>query len=431
MILLWAQSIVPLTLQAWFFDKRQSLANDVYSMAPIPALLTSGLGALVLVVAVATIFLGVQARSQQRPPPAVLVVAVSPWLYIVSRDLYAGHTPSSASYAYPLVLTALWLVSSSVDRILSLLGLLVFSTAALSILMAVFVPASGIYRSASGIFAEAEKEILPWGLLVGMFGSPNNLGQYLALGFAALFFIRNRFFKVLAVSATSFAVLWTSSRSSVLAVGCCLVLAFILSRAGKRPLIRRSIPFVLLGLLIYVAALPFVTTDPSSYTNRGHIWAESLRSAQAEPVFGLGSSWYQDIAGYYNQLGSLAFHGHNQVVQTIVTGGSVFAALVLALILLLIVRASKEGRHGHFYPALFLSALLISCALEVSLGFVDRTFLFSVFLVPIALILFGRRELPVRVSTSLNMSAHSPASGQRDLRRPHAPRFSTVQCDAM
>ena len=68
--------------------------------------------------------------------------------------------------------------------------------------------------------------------------------------------------------------------------------------------------------------------------------------------------------------------------------------LVLVMVLVLIVRASRWTRVPVLYPAVFLVMLFVSCALEVSFGFVDRGFLLSVTVIPVAFIAFGTEPAP-------------------------------------
>jgi O-antigen ligase len=143
-----------------------------------------------------------------------------------------------------------------------------------------------------------------------------------------------------------------------------------------------------------VAVLPFTATTNEAYTNRGYIWRMSLQAWSRDPLFGLGSNWYQAIGKYANLLPSTAFHGHNQVIQTLVVGGIVNLVLVVVMVLVLVVRASRWTRVPVLYPAVFLVMLFVSCALEVSFGFVDRGFLLSVTVIPVAFIAFATEPLP-------------------------------------
>jgi O-antigen ligase len=120
----------------------------------------------------------------------------------------------------------------------------------------------------------------------------------------------------------------------------------------------------------------------------------SLQAWSRDPLFGLGSNWYQAIGKYANLLPSTAFHGHNQFVQTLVVGGIVNLVLVVAMVLVLVVRAARWSRVPVLYPATFLAMLFVTCTLEVSFGFVDRGFLLAVTVIPVAFIAFGTEPPP-------------------------------------
>jgi O-antigen ligase len=141
-----------------------------------------------------------------------------------------------------------------------------------------------------------------------------------------------------------------------------------------------------------VLALPMFTRDPEAFTNRGYIWAVSLDAWSENPWVGNGSDWYQDIAGYHTDLGGYAFHGHNQLVQALVTGGVIYAVLLVVQMVVSSVCAVRDARRGSTFSASYLGVLFVTCYLEVSLTVVDGRLMVPMTALPLAFVLFRATE---------------------------------------
>src|SRR5690606_31579228 len=79
-----------------------------------------------------------------------------------------------------------------------------------------------------------------------------------------------------------------------------------------------------------------------------------------------------------------AFHGHNQLVQLLVTGGVAFAVLVGLLLVMASRSAVRQAGAGSLFGALYVVALAGTCLLEVSVVMVDNMSMLPVVLVPLA-----------------------------------------------
>ena len=345
------------------------------------------------------------AESFRNPPKGrglALLVFLAPSLYLATRDIYLVQSFQNTRYLYPMVVIAIWALRPRI-RSLATLGVLVGVTITLCVLLGVVLPAKAVFHNASGEEISQDKQILPFGILIGVFTQGNNLGQFIALGLPSMALIRHRRARLCFFAVAAFAILWCASRSAVLSVGLSIVAALV-TLACTRPSSRRTIGFlaaiVPFGL---VCVLPLITHDPGAFTNRGYIWQQSLLEFDTSKLLGLGASFYSIIGASSATLGPTVFHGHNEFVQLLVTGGVVLVLLVGALIALGAVSASALAVRGSVFGVAWLAAFAGACVLEVSLVLVDNDILFPVMVVPLAVIVFSadltRTPIPAPVAT--------------------------------
>jgi hypothetical protein len=390
--LCWAVVVIPRLVQSFTAPKYRTTVDAPVPYSRLADHSERGLGVLLVLLCVFIVLRG--ARNLPSDRRGVLVCLIAPWIFMVSRDLYLTGHPHIDGTIYPFLVLAIWVLRPRIER-LSLLGYLVGATALLSVLMGTFTPAKGVFAAYTGALIQPEKQILPWGILVGPFTDANNLGQFLVLGLPAVAFIRGRTMRWLIAALTVFAIVWTSSRSSITAVVVGTLVALLLALVTPA---NRRVPSQLL-LLITTAALviiPVTATSDTAFTNRGYIWKTSLQEWHRNLFLGHGSGWYASVAKFANSLGGNAFHGHNQFVQTVVVGGICYLALTALMLAVLIHAAGDWAAHAIDYPAVYLAMFLTSCTLEVSFGVVDRGFLIAVTVLPIAfLALCDRSGAPV------------------------------------
>jgi O-antigen ligase len=314
-----------------------------------------------------------------------LLVFLLPCLYLWVRDIYLQQRAENTRVIFLLAVIAIWVLRPRLRSLITL-GYLVGATVVICLLMGILLPSKGIFHSSQGTVLISDKQIFPIGLLVGVFSQENNLGQFIVMGLPSIFLIPRRKLRWMLVGLSILAVVWSSSRGSLLALGMVAVAALLLKvfkrhRAGAGFLIA-------LAPIVLVCVLPFVTHDPLAYTTRGYIWQQSLLAWSDDKVFGLGSAWYRIVGTTSAALGATVFHGHNQLVQLLVTGGYVLAFLVGALLLLTLIRAVRLARDVSTFGVLYLVAFAGTCLLEVSLALVDNTLAAPVTIVPLAVIAF-------------------------------------------
>ncbi|MGI3780872.1 MAG: O-antigen ligase family protein [Janthinobacterium lividum] len=345
-------------------------------------------------------------RSNPRRDLLGLVLLLAPWAWVEVRAFTLDARPSVSDLVYPAVVVAVWLLRPGL-RHLRLLGYLAGAVALVSVVIGVAFPDQGVFRSADGSAISEEKAILPFGVLVGIFTHGNTLGQYLLMGLPLVALVPRRGVRAVLLAVTAGTLLWSAARSTIAGA---VALAVVVGVLSLLPPGRRSVPYrlVLGGAFALVVLLPFVTSAPLAFTGRGAIWADSLGYWREHPWVGNGSDFYARIATTTADLGGTVYHGHNEVVQLLVTGGVVLAVLV-GLLVVAAIRRATDDRTGATIGLAILLALAGASLLEVSLLFDDSGVFDPVLLLPLATLLVGE---PLGTGAQ-----HSHASEDRVLAR--------------
>ncbi|MEW1957301.1 O-antigen ligase family protein [Kineococcus sp. NPDC059986] len=385
-----AHVVAPRLVQSATAPKHRALVGSDDIATSAASGLTSS-ATFLLLVTVCLLVLLVRLGRLPADGHARLLVALAPWCYLVLRDLAAGSAPQKVALLYPLLVVTVWSLQPRLDGLRGLAHV-IGGLAALSLAMGVLTPEIGLYRASSGELVAPDKVIVPWGVLVGPFTNGNNLGQVLSLGLPTVLLLRRRPVAWAVGLLVVAALVWSASRSSLAAaaaaLGCAAALRLV--PTGLRVAAGAA---AVLGSVGAVVLLPLVTSSPTAFSNRGLIWNLSLASVETSPLTGHGSSYFSTVGQYVNPLPRTAYHGHNEFVHVLVTGG---VAYLLLLGVLVAVTADRALRHlrtdgtGSLYPVTQLVAVAVSCTLEVSFGTVDRSFLLAVTVLPLAWILFAR-----------------------------------------
>lgn len=385
-VVVWSWVCVPKIIQTLLSPKYRSIVG--VENAPYSRLAAAADYALYLgVIAICALVIVGYLNDVDTSAFGRLAVMVAPWAFIVVRDLYVPKALTQEGVAYLLIVLALWFLRPRIGH-LRCLGYLMGLTAAVSIAIAVVLPAQAIFRTAAGEVIVDDKQILPWGILVGIFTQGNNLGQFLALGLPTVFLIRHRWHRAGLVALSLLAITWSASRGAMVAVGAGL-LAYLLVRMCAPWLRRLVVPAAVAGGFAIACVVPFVTTTPDAFTNRGLVWITSLQAWGGNPWFGLGSNWYNEVGRTSARIAGSVFHAHNQLVQFLVTGGIVFALVVLPLLIVVTARATALAVRGEFFAASWLLTLAGSCLLEKSFAFVDNGNFLAATVLPLAVLVLG------------------------------------------
>lgn len=335
----------------------------------------------------------------------LLAVLLAPWLCMVSRDLYNDRPPTQlVKLLYPALVVAVWILRPQLAR-LSLLAYLVGLTALIDIALALALPNRGLFTSVTGEFITPEKQILPFGILVGIFSSGNVAAQFLVASFPTVALVRNAAHRFWLTVLIGFTLVWTSSRTSLAAFVVALLMFAAIALLPPQGRGAAAL-FGVFALGATMVLTPLFTTTYAAFTNRGYIWQMSLTAWDTNRTFGLGSDWYSRIGRFMNDLPSTAFHGHNLLVHSLVIGGYLYVSLMLLVMLALLLAAVRWAFRGVSFPAAMMAAAMVSSTLEVPFGVIDRSVMYVVVALPFAVILFA--TVPPRPDASRPVVAGEP-----------------------
>lgn len=351
-----------------------------------------------LLVLVLVICLGIilfRINDVTRPGLWRVAVVLAPWLWILTHDLYSGSPTPDSVYYVAVVLTLAALRPN--PRVLVVLGALVVLTAVIAIAFGFLMPEAGILHEAPGQVSErSDKVVFPsLGLLQGMFTSENNLGLYLAIGSAAVTMLPHWWMRLSGLGIVGFAICWSSSRSSMLAFACILIVGIVvwsLTELGWRPAASAVARIAIGAAIVFMCALPFMRWDDDAFTGRAVIWKGSLAEWSSRAFsFGLGHDWYTRIAGSVTSpLSAAAYQGHNQLVQYLATGGATLALLALGSLLVQAYAITVPESRYVTVAVMFVTGIAVSGSLEVPVGFIDNSVFWTVTLVPLTVLFFSR-----------------------------------------
>lgn len=316
-----------------------------------------------------------------------LAVVLAPWGYLLLRDLFVGSMPRTGTLVYAAVAVALWRLPLD-RRVLTSLAYAVGASAGLCVAMGLLVPDAGVFRSTIGAMVTDDKAVLPWGLLVGYYTHSNTLGQSLALGLPLILLVPRRTLRAALVALMLFALLWSASRTSWVAVvvaclgaGLTVVLPHALRRAGAA--------VVMIGAILVATLVPWFTKDPTAFSSRGIVWLTTRDAIEFTPWFGRGSNWFEVIGSTSARLGTAVSSAHSQVLHMLVTGGAVLVLLTLPMVVLALVGALRHLDRGSVWGVAYVLALAGCGVTEVVLRFGSVIPSFPVILIPLAALIFS------------------------------------------
>lgn len=305
------------------------------------------------------------AREIRRHQPGKLfswlAVAIAPLVAIQVSGLANHRVPGVVSLALPLAALAIWLRPPE-PPVFRVIGTLAVVTAVGSMALAVFRPDLGLLSGA----AAGSKSVLLGGLLAGPYPHSNALGISLALGAPFLLCFQNAFNRRACLLVVLFALFWTGSRTSQLAVGVTLLsyLAYLLVRRDKpRSWLLSTAVGAGVGLIVLA---PAITRDPGSFTERGRIWTGLLARWSDRPILGMGPDYFQRATDLTQVLGGQFTHAHNILVQLLTVGGLLAAALFAVLLSVTWRQSIRLARQGLVAAALFLVVFVHVSWLEAS-----------------------------------------------------------------
>lgn len=288
---------------------------------------------------------------------------------------------------------ALWNIGAPITA-LKWLPMTVAVIAVYSVTGGLIIPEYAMYNT------ESEKALVAGWELAGPFGHANVLGMYCALAFALVPLITERRWRLLTGAILFATIVVTASRTALIAAGL-VALWWLLSRL--RPMISVRLAgtvFVILSATA-MSVIPFGDWDPDAFTDRGHVWAESIAVWKQSPLVGNGVNWFLNEAQESGNIAKWAYvgTGHNMVIDTLVKSGLVGLA-VLVPVLLAAILATRALRVTSQQIACFgfLMAFFVTAMPEAVWALLPNLQLFPISgLVFVVLILNRQDERPAEV----------------------------------
>lgn len=274
-----------------------------------------------------------------------------------------------------LFVLAIWNVGAPISG----LKWVPFTVAAISVYSLIgglIIPEFMMYNTAS------EKAIVAGWELAGPFGHANVLGMYCALAFALVPLIDEQRLRLFVGSILAATMIAAASRTALVAGA--LVVAwwlFCWVRSSVRISVRAAGTALVCVSATLMFAVPFADWDPSAFTDRALVWAESLKVWQQSPVVGVGVNWFLNDAQQAANIAKWAFvgTGHNMVVDTLVKSGLLGLA-VLILLLVAAVRSTRAIRVPRHQIACFgyLIAFFVAATTEAVWALLPNLQLFPI-----------------------------------------------------
>lgn len=238
----------------------------------------------------------------------------------------------------------------------------------------VTVSALGVYAIIGGLVAPdymmynvvSEKAIVAGWELAGPFGHANVLGMYCALAFALVPILTEMRWRLLTAAILLATMVAAASRTALIAAALVVVWWLICA-------LRSMISIRLAGtVLVAVSAtatfvIPFVKWSPDAFTDRAHVWTESIAVWQQSPLVGKGVYWFLNDAQQQGNIAKWAFvgTGHNMVIDTLVRSGLVGLAVLVPLLLAAVLATRALRVTGQQIAGFgFLMAFFVAATTE-------------------------------------------------------------------
>jgi hypothetical protein len=245
-----------------------------------------------------------------------------------------------------------------------------------------------------GSSAIDNKAVIGHSLLSGPMSHSNSLGILLALALPFIGLWHSPFKRLLAYIIIFTALLWTGSRTSLLAVSC----VFLLMIAWRILRVRSAVlgGCTIAGLAALIVILPFAVNNPLSLSGRGAVWRGSLDALvnHGSLLFGLGPYWGGlRPSSNYRGAGSDTTSGHNLFVQWLVTGGLIQVSIGIVIMFLVARRALDldAGRSFPVFTAYVVVFLTVSITEFIAIFSVSSQ-LFALAAMPLAAMLACERN---------------------------------------
>lgn len=325
------------------------------------------IGAIYLILvggAVLSVLASSRIRRPRSLPALLLLLAPSAIELLVSNPINGlSFLPRPQFLVFALLALALWLHGA--DRaFISLLAWLGIFTASASILMAV----AGVGTLDLELGVVTDKALLFPDLLAGPYSYNNLLGLALVMCVPALLTVRHWTAAAIGFVLITVAILWTSSRTAVIALvagAVVMALSYLITSTKLRKWLAS---ILLLGLAAAPVAVALVGKNhANSFSERGFLWSTILADVSDSPWFGLGRGYFEPESPLVGEIGHYVSHGHNFFITVLATTGWVGVVAVAALLgYLFLVCVSWLPRTP--VPLILVAVMMATATLETPSG---------------------------------------------------------------
>lgn len=330
----WAYSVVPATLSLEIYGPvasditpigRVIDQHGIYLVAENISMITIFICALGVVI---TGVLNNQRVTSFGFIPAMFIILTGMIAYMDGQIIFTN-------IAVMLAIAIACALGSLSMKELSILGWLTFLTAVISLI-------SGI-NGTGLVFSETwgvGKSIIDLPVLTGPFSHPNTLGLNTALGIPFIFRLKSRIWRVIALCVASFVLVWSSSRTSMIAVSVGVVIACILCYEPIRQTMKWFVGII--PVLISVM-LPFIGLSDEAFTGRGAIWHITREVLSDHWILGIGRDAFQVGGSVSLGIGFTPITAHNMWLSQWAFSGILSAVFVVIIILRMEINVVLRG----------------------------------------------------------------------------------------
>lgn len=288
-----------------------------------------------------------------------------------------------------LFVLALWNIGAPVEA-LKWLPVTVGAISVYSLIGGLIIPEFMMYN------AESQKAIIAGWELAGPFGHANVLGMYCAVAFALVPLLTETRWRLAIGAILVVTLLAAASRTALIAAGLIsLWWVFCWFRSTISVRLAGTVLASFTAIVMFV--FPFVNWDPSAFTDRAHVWAESIKVWQQSPVVGMGLNWFLNEAQESGNIAKWAFvgTGHNMVVDTLVKSGLLGLVVLVPLLVAAIVSAGALRAINQQIACFgFLMAFFVAATTEAVWALLPNLQLFPISGLIFAVLILTRHDTP-------------------------------------
>lgn len=316
---------------------------------------------VIFALAIATGIWASSAHKRERDTRG-LFVALAPAvvLVVVSNPVHDVLPTQVQVFSYAAVMFALWLRGPSRLLIVSTVTSVIAGCVAS---LALGVGGVGALTPNQGV--AVDKALVFDSLLAGLYNYNNPLGLIIVASFPLLLLIRSKPLAVMSGVIMVAALVWTGSRTSLLALAGTLAMALALYCLRRHTVLRRWFAVAALAAIsIAVVLVPIVFRhQPESLSSRGEMWDRIFTIWAREPWFGLGRGAFEAGGELAEGLQHVYAHGHNFFMTVLLTTG-VVGALTVVVLMATICAVAIRSLPVSPVPLLLVTSMLIVSVME-------------------------------------------------------------------